>query len=415
MKKSEIFILLFCMIFIMASCSPQSEKKQEMTEKIENKATKDESLNFEELSFDSNGGIIFPLLNEDGNGKIKSRNIIIDDGEENYSILTDTFEIEKGGTFYYPYIPETIEPSFLAESDIPFEIVIGEKTDNNIEKMKASISNYDFEELSYKNDKKVTFLEFTNEVGAEDLDGNAPSMAVYFPKKYIDNVFSVGFEGQSFNDDKLIYSHFIENNNMLDKQKTLLIFNGEAPSDFTVKGFKNGSLDEKIDGLKVEVETKEILLHELLIGLFKEIRPYEKTFLDKEYYKKRLQLISDTIDAFHVKREEDDWNTRLEDYLVKDIVSHRFIYLKFEAKDTSTIKIKRLILPSSNHYTQNSSRNDMSEFYVMKSNIDSNITLNKDVKILGALSNKGKNQNEEKTTFNIPKNNDFRLVFSYNK
>ncbi len=393
MKKLTLVTYLLCIALLLTSCIT-------ITNSINDK-TEDEKGNFSTLAFDSNNGVIAPLLPESDSAKIARRTLTIEDGEENYDMLIDTFEIETGGTFYYPFIPHDLSEKNLPISNgIPFEIMVGTPTDNDIALIKSTIANYNFKPLAIDADKKITCFEFINKVGAEKLEGAAPSMSVTLDKQFRNQLFTYDFEGATFNDEQIIFSSFIENNNLEASKHTMLIFEDKYPDDFHIKGFTNGALDNPID--------------ELLVRLYDLAKPYEKTFLDDADDYKKLQLLRTALAAFHEEREANRWNNRLDDLLANDIVASRIFYLKFELTDHAKLTLKRPLLPSSNHYRHGSENNNLNEYYLLSSDYPTDFKIYRDIQIAAAFSPETTFKNaadEAKTTFEIPANQDFRLIF----
>ncbi len=407
MKKLTLVTYLLCIALLSTSCIT-------ITNSINDK-TEDEKGNFSTLAFDSNNGVIAPLLPESDSAKIARRTLTIEDGEENYDMLIDTFEIETGGTFYYPFIPHDLSEKNLPISNgIPFEIMVGTPTDNDIALIKSSIANYDFKPLAIDADKKVTCFEFINKVGAEELEGAAPSMSVTLDKQYRNQLFTYEFEGATFNDEQIIFSSFIENYNLEASKHAMLVFEDKYPDDFHIKGFTNGALDNPIEGIDVEVQNSQESVYELLVKLYDSAKPYEKTFLDDADDYKKLRLLRTALAAFHEEREANRWNNRLDDLLANDIVASRIFYLKFELTDHAKLTLKRPLLPSSNHYRHGSENNNLNEYYLLSSDYPTDFKIDRDIQIAAAFSPETAfkdTANEAKTAFEIPANKDFRLIF----
>ncbi len=407
MKKFTLVAYLLCITLLSTSCLTK-------TDSINDKSA-DEQERYSVLAFDSNNGAIAPLLPESDSAKIAKRTITIKDGKENYDLLIDTFEIETGGTFYYPFIPHDLSESNLPVSnDIPFEIMVGTPTDNDIALIKSSIADYDFKPLTIDADKKITRFEFINKVGAEKLAGAAPSMSVTLDNQYRNQLFTYNFEGATFNDEQMIFSSFIENYNLETPRHAMLIFEDEYPDDFHIKGFANGALDNPIEGIDVEVQKSQESVYELLVKLYDLAKPYQKTFLDDADDYKKLQLLRTTLAAFHEKRETDRWTNRLDDLLGMDIVASRIFYLKFELADHVKLTLKRPLLPSSNHYRHGSENNDLNEYYLLSSDYPTDFKIDKNVQVVAAFSPETAFKDaadEAKTAFELPANKDFRLIF----
>ncbi len=423
MKK--IFILILATSLIFSSCGIFEEKKGGDYTVI-NEDIELDMVDYENMIFDANKGFIPRLLAQSTDSKILSRTIKIEDGEMGKNILTDSFEIEKGGIFYYPILTSGLEnEDFPADVNSPYEYVLGapyrffdsEHYGKQLAMMSDVIDSFKFKEIAIEDDKKLTVFEFINKVPADDLEGEAPTMAIRLPNEYKNHIYSYGFEGGSFRNTTFTLDTFIRHKNVVDRRPDYLIFDGDYPEKFDIKGYTNGGLETRIEGLDVEVVKKELGSHELALELF-ELKKMKEGLLQLEKDEDKLRFMDNTLKFLAGKRIEDrSWDMRLDEVLYSDMSSPRVIYLKFKLKDGDKLSIKKPSQTSFNYCcNKDGIADDFSGYYLMASpDYDTEFIMAKDVRLMGVLMdgkqvNKGEEKNPKKE-WKVPKGSDLELMF----
>ncbi len=426
MKK--VFILFLATALIFSSCTMFTiigEEKKGGDYTVINEDIELNMVDYENMIFDSNKGFIPRLLAQNPDSKILSRTIKIEDGEMGNDVLADSFEIKKGGIFYYPILTSGLENEcFPTEVNLPYEYVLGapygffdsEHYGKQLAMMSDVIDSFKFKEIPVFDDKKLTVFEFINKVPADDLEGEAPTMAIRLSNEYKNHIYCYGFEGGSFGNTTFTLDTFIHNKNRMDRRPDYLIFDGDYPDDFDIKGYTNGGLETRIDGLDVEVIKKEMGSHELALEVF-DLKKMKEGILELNDDDK-LRVMDSSLKFLAGNRIEDrSWDMRLEEVAYSDMNSPRIIYLKFKLKDGDKLTIKKPSQSSFNYCcNKDGIADDFSGYYLMSSpDYDTEFIMDKDVSVMGVLMdgkqvNKGE-EKEPKKDWKVPSGTELEVMF----
>ncbi len=121
-------------------------------------------------------------------------------------------------------------------------------------------------------EQTVTVWELTDSTApAVDTSRMAPTLAIGFQVDEEETqVFTLGFNGGSFGENgKRQYDYFVPQKGER-KQRRLLVFLGEAPKEYTMEGYENGSCEKPLEGVSAKMSAFTTTLGRLLDQLVAE-------------------------------------------------------------------------------------------------------------------------------------------------
>ncbi len=389
MRKNQlIIILLLIMSVLLISCDGD---------------------NLDTITFDDNKGIIFSPLTED-NIEIVKRDIYLEKENKRVNTVTDTFNVEGVGTFYYPILIDGMDDEFLKSLDnYDCNVLFKGRVGTKLAFVKAKINEFDFKKDNMVKDRTLNVYEIKVNKFSEEMKGTAPHIAVFIPNEYEENVYSYGFNGFTREGEKLIYHFSVPSKSWIKKNTYYIITDKELKDDLKIKTYETGELLKETKDADYEVIKTEMTLYQLIKNLYeKSIIEGREPLYDSE--DDLFTILDSTMNAFDEKNPSANGMNNLMDLIHNDLYKKRIIYLEFDVNEKqSDFSVKRNIAPSSNHYRKSGKRNFLKEYVIFNSYPNSTVHIKGDFDIKAIYE--GLEKLEIKSDIMLKKDVDYRIDF----
>ncbi len=269
-------------------------------------------------------GPIFPMnILEDSSSITAERNTHFDfskDEDEYYAdrltvtdsyVLTNNSTQEKNYTIAYPFVSSledsnTLTPTLKSSIELQKETLLfgdyaggftaayGDTDQSESLNLRDMASWEDYKKLledgEYLDtaqkelnllDKQVTVYTFYDVSYPKDFDAATLAISFTLPKDSV--MLTYGMNGGEYDEERNFYRSSYFTNQREQNQRIIII--GEAPAEYSVKGYENGACEKEIETIKGKVKSETLLLSEVIKQC---ILDYKNSYDNPEGYSELL-------------------------------------------------------------------------------------------------------------------------------